>query len=73
VRRRRRTAQDIADDARNATTREEVEVLGKEAKDGDLKKDHVVTDPDQPNVTEELGDYLTHLWQELPLAGGGSG
>jgi Recombination directionality factor-like len=68
-RRSQRTAQDIADDAMQATTCEEIKTLIGEARALRAGAKHVFTDPSH-EVQEELRPFLTGLWNTLPSAGG---
>lgn len=63
------TAQKIADDAANATTREEIEAYAAQADEHGLRDDHITTPGDGDGTQEELRDYLAARWHELPAAG----
>lgn len=62
-------AQQIADLAAHATTREDVEKLAAAAKRDGVEQDYVT--PHNSEVMEPLHDYLTDRWKALPPAGNG--
>ena len=64
-----RTAQQIADDAANATTRGDIERLASEAKELQVGDDLVCTDTDR-ELYEELHAYLQVQWKALPAGDG---
>ena len=64
-----RTAQQIADDAANATTRGDIERLASETKDLGVGDDLVCTDTDR-ELYEELHAYLQVQWKALPAGDG---
>ncbi|GAA3958382.1 hypothetical protein GCM10023085_46010 [Actinomadura viridis] len=61
------TAQQIADRAKSASTRQEIEALVDLAKDERVGEDLVATSPD---TFEDLADFLRDRWRALPQAGG---
>ena len=68
--RKPRTAQDVADDAANATTREEIEALSGEMKRLQWEQDYVYPDLDPDGVHDELQNILRDKWRKLPAGGG---
>lgn len=66
---RQRTAQQIADDAANATTREAIEALAAEMEEARCEEDYVCTDRNA-DLHEELRGYLQTQWKRLPSGGG---
>jgi hypothetical protein len=64
-----RTAQQIADDAAQATTRGDIERVANEAKELQVGDDLVCTDTDR-ELYEELHAYLQVQWKALPAGDG---
>jgi hypothetical protein len=65
-----REAQDIANDAANATTREDIEALSGEMKERQFEKDYIYPDLNPDGVHDELQGYLRARWKALPASGG---
>lgn len=63
------TAVQIADLARRAKTREDVEWLIRKAEEDRVDADLVNTDPTDPNHFGGLREYLRDVWRGLPKAG----
>ena len=68
--RKPRTAQDVADDAASATTREEIEALSGEMKRLEWEQDYVYPDLNPDGVHDELQNILRDKWRKLPAGGG---